>query len=270
MAEAFKFSGEGAKNYDQYLGPLLFEPYAIELASKIEQKNVAAVLELACGTGRLTRHLRSRFKAPVNLVASDINADMLRVAQKQLNDDSIEFRVEDAQNLSFPSGSFDLVVCQFGLMFLPDKKKGLSEAMRVLRPGGKFIFSTWDKTANVPLLKLIFNDTILPYFKGEDTTRFVVPFSLFDPLLLENWMEETGFRNIKISRLVLPSKATAAKEIVNAFFIKHSLGGEVAAKDPDDFARVARKMEDKIVRQFGAAEINFELTAFVAAAEKQG
>jgi ubiquinone/menaquinone biosynthesis C-methylase UbiE len=268
MAEAFKFSGEGAKNYDQYLGPILFEPYAIDLVSKIDPSGINSILEIACGTGRVTRHLRNRFKAPVKLVASDINADMLHVAKTQIKDSSIEFKVEDAQNLSFPDNSFDLVVCQFGLMFLPDKKKGLSEAMRVLKPGGKYIFSTWDTTSNVPLLKLIFNDTILPYFKDEDTTRFLVPFSLFDPGLLENWMEEAGFRNIKIEHVVLPSKAPAAKEIVNAFFIKHSLGSEVAAKDPADFDKVAKKMQEEIIKQFGATDLNFELAAFVATGEK--
>ncbi|HEY4197264.1 MAG TPA: methyltransferase domain-containing protein [Mucilaginibacter sp.] len=268
MAEAFKFSGEGAKNYDQYLGPILFEPYAIDVVSKIEQPGIRSVLEIACGTGRVTRHLRNRFKAPVKLVASDINADMLHVAKTLLNDNSIEFKIEDAQNLSFPDNSFDLGVCQFSLMFWPDNKKGLSEAIRVLKPGGKFIFSTWDKTTSMPVLKLIFDDNILPYFKGEDTSRFLVPFSLFDPDLLKNWLEGAGFKNVKADRVPLSSKVSTARDIVTAFFIKHSLGGEVAAKSPADFDKMATKMEDDITRQFGGNDINFELSAFVITGEK--
>jgi SAM-dependent methyltransferase len=176
--DAFKFSGEAAANYDHYLGPLLFEPYAIDLASKLNMAGVHSVLEIAAGTGRVTKHLRNHFGQNVKLTASDFNADMLQVAKNKLLTESIEFKVEDAQALSFPDQSFDLVVCQFGLMFLQDKKKGLREALRVLKPGGTFIFNTWDKTENVPMLKIIFNDTILPFFKGEDTSRFLVPFSL--------------------------------------------------------------------------------------------
>jgi ubiquinone/menaquinone biosynthesis C-methylase UbiE len=276
--DAFRFSGEGAINYDRYLGPLLFEPYALDLASKIDtsglnssylaSSSLTSVLEIACGTGRVTRHLRHVFNKDTRLVATDFNADMLQVAKNKLEDLSIDFQVEDAQNLSFPENSFDLVVCQFGLMFLKDKPKGLSEALRVLKPGGTFIFTTWDKTDNIPLLKLLFNDLILPCFKDEDTSRFLIPFSLFDPPLLETWMKEAKFSDVTISRVTLLSHAPTPQPIIDGFFLKHSLGKEVLEKSPSDFNELIPKMEEQIIRQFGSANISFDLSAFFVSGKK--
>jgi ubiquinone/menaquinone biosynthesis C-methylase UbiE len=276
--DAFRFSGEGAINYDRYLGPLLFEPYALDLASKIDASNLSSsdlassslssVLEIACGTGRVTRHLRRVLNKDTRLVATDFNADMLQVAKSQLEDLSIDFQVEDAQNLSFPENSFDLVVCQFGLMFLKDKPRGLSEALRVLKPGGTFIFTTWDKTDNIPLLKLLFNDLILPCFKDEDTSRFLIPFSLFDPPLLEIWMKEANFSDVTISRVTLLSHAPTPQPIIDGFFLKHSLGKEVLEKSPADFNELIPKMEEQIIRQFGSANISFDLSAFYVSGKK--
>lgn len=112
--EAFKFTGQDAEYYDRYLGPIIFEPYGRYLASKIDDTNVKSVLELACGTGRVTRHIRKALPASVKLIASDISNDMLTIAQQELGYDGIEFRIEDIQNLSFPDNTFDLIICQFG------------------------------------------------------------------------------------------------------------------------------------------------------------
>jgi len=259
--DAFKFSGELALNYDRYLGPMMFEPYAVDLVSRINTEGVKAVLEIACGTGRVTKHLRNHFAPEVKLIATDFNADMMNVAEGKLNDGSVVFGIEDAQNLSFADNTFDLVVCQFGLMFLQDKKKGLSEALRVLKPGGRFIFNTWDKTENTPLLKLIFNDIILPYFKDEDTSRFLVPFSLFDAALLKGWMEETGFVNVETNQVLLKTSAPSAEEIVNGYFRKHALGAAVTAKNPADFDVVAAEMEKQLIAQFGETDIKLRFSA---------
>jgi SAM-dependent methyltransferase len=268
--DAFKFSGKGAVNYERYLGPILFEPYALDLVAKIDPSNVESVLEIACGTGRVTRHLRKRFNADVSLVASDFNADMLEVAESKLQGQPIEFRLEDAQGLSFPDASFDLVVCQFGLMFLRDKEKGLKEVMRVLKPGGTFMFNTWEKTGNVPLFKVVFNDTILPFFQGESTERLLVPFSLYDPVLLTRWLQEINFVDIEATRVVLPSKSPSPEDIVQGLFVKHSIGKEVLDKDPEAFHEMADKMIRTITQQFGAGPTNFELAAFLVSARKAG
>jgi SAM-dependent methyltransferase len=267
--EAFGFSGEAALNYDKYLGPLLFEPYALDLVSRIDTSGVGSVLEIACGTGRVTQHLRRHFDAGVQLVATDFSADMLGVAENKLAGEPIEFRVEDAVQLSFGDGSFDLVVCQFGLMFFQNKKKAIEEVMRVLKPGGRFIFNTWEKPDHVPLLRVIFNENLLPFFAPEPPDRFVVPFSLYDAQTLVSWMQEAHFVDITNARVVLESKSPTPGEIVNAFFIKHSLGKEVLAKDPPAFERMADKMEREIGQQFGHVDTRFELAAFVVSGRRE-
>ncbi len=199
--EAFRFSGDDALNYEKYLGPVLFEPSALEFLPYLGSPNIQSVLEISSGTGRLTRHLRKYFPETTKLIASDISPDMLRVAREQLKDSSIDFRIADAQQLPFSDNSFDLVLCQHGLMFLPDKLKGYKEVFRVLKPGGRFIFATWDRTENIPILNLIFNELVIPFFKGTDTTRFLVPFSLYEPAKLFDYLSEAGFTNNNVFRV---------------------------------------------------------------------
>jgi SAM-dependent methyltransferase len=193
---------------------------------------------------------------------------MLNFAKEKLDDASIEFRVEDAQNLSFADNTFDVVVFQFGLMFLPDKQKGLAEAFRVLKPGGTLIFSTWEKTQDVPLLKVIFNDTILPHFKKEDAPRLLVPFSLHNPLLLKTWLEESGFDAIKTDKVVLGSGCPTSAGVVDAFFRKHSIGQGVLDDNPALFETIAAAMEQAITAAFGSSDLHFELAAFLTSGQK--
>jgi SAM-dependent methyltransferase len=261
--EAFKFTGQDAEYYDHYLGPILFEPYGKYLASQIEVSGLQSVLELASGTGRVTRHIRKALPIGVKFTASDISNDMLTIAKRELNDEEIEFRVEDIQNLSFADNTFDLLICQFGMMFLPDKKKGFEEVYRVLKPCGKFMFFTWDDTLNMPLLKLIFNETIVPHFEGEDTSRFFVPFALHDIYQLESFLTDAGFSTAKAEKVELISGSPSADNVVNAFLRKHMLGKELVAKDPSLLEPVAKEMEEKITAQFGATNLVISLSAFL-------
>jgi ubiquinone/menaquinone biosynthesis C-methylase UbiE len=267
--EAFKFTGEDAEYYDQYLGPILFEPYAKYLVSQIDTTNVSSVLEIACGTGRVTRHLRKSLPASVKLLATDISNDMLAVAKREVDNTSIEFRAEDAQNLSFADNSFDLVVCQFGMMFLPDKAKGFSEIYRVLKPGGKFLTLTWDDTLNIPLCKLAVNDLVLPHFPDEDTTRFFVPFAMHDPQKLEDLMRNAGFDNVEVKNVTLQSGPHEKADVVNAFLRKHMLGKELRAKDEQAFEPAAKKFEEEIPKRFGSHAPTFDLSAFLTVGIKQ-
>ena len=266
--EAFKFTGEDAENYDFYLGPILFEPYARYLASKIDTTNVKSVLEIACGTGRVTRHIRKTLPADIKLTATDISNDMLNVAKRGLDKENIIFQAEDAQNLSFPDNSFDLVICQFGMMFLPDKKKGFEEIYRVLKPGGKFMFFTWDDTLNMPLFKVLVNDLVIPHFEDEDTTRFFVPFSLHQPKVLTDWMKNAGFKNVETNNVLLKSGSSSAENIANALFRKHPLGREVSTKNPVEFEPVAIKFEQEIAIKFGTENPAIDLSAFLTSGIK--
>lgn len=263
---AFRFTGEAAVNYDRYLGPFLFEPYAIEMSHRLENC-AGSVLEIACGTGRVTRQLCQRLSPQVQLIATDLSADMLAVAQKELADQPIEFQVADAQNLPFRDNSFDVVVCQFGLMFLPDPNQGFREAFRVLKPGGKFYFSTWDRSAKVPIFKIIFNENILPLFPPEEEARLTRPFSMYDPKMLLTLAQSAKFKNIVVEEVRLKSVAENALQLVNGFLIKHSLGNEILTKDPNALVPLAKKMEAQIATQFGTPVV-CELNAFLGVGEK--
>jgi SAM-dependent methyltransferase len=279
--EAFRFSGGDALNYEQYLGPLLFEPSALEFISYLglsgngdgdpgspDASCPAAVLEIGSGTGRLTRHLRQYFPTTTQLIASDISPDMLELARRQLEDPSIEFQVADAQQLLFSDNSFDLVVCQYGLMFLPDKLKGFTEIFRVIKPGGRFVFSTWDKLDNMPLLDLIFNKLVIPFFKGEDTTRFRVPFSLYEPTILLDLLQESGFTHRSVFPIHFKGRSMSPEEVVNGLFLKHPLGRQVAEKKLEAVKPMAEEMLRRIAGQFGASDLLFDLKALIGSGRK--
>lgn len=261
--EPYKFTNEDAENYDRYIGPILFEPYGHYMASKVNAADVSSVLEVACGSGRLTRHLRKVLPAHVRLFATDLSADMIHIAQRELNNNGIIFQTEDVQKLSFANDSFDVVICQFGMMFLPDKQKGFDELFRVLKPGGKLMIFTWDDTLNMPLFKLLIDDLILPHFRGEDTTRFKTPFSLHNAKILDGWMKNSGFKHIESTKISLPSGTSTAELIVAGLFTKHPLGREIMAKEPEAFEPIALKFAEGVTEQSGAENTSFPLSALL-------
>ncbi len=266
--EAFRFTGKDAASYEQYLGPLIFEPSALEILPQLVALPAKRILETSCGTGRLTRHLREIFPSTTRLTATDISADMLALAGEALKDADIEFKVADALQLPFDEGSFDLVVNQYGSMFFQDKQKGFAEAYRVLEPGGHFVFMTWDCTAAMPLFKLVIDDTVIPFFEGEDTTRFYTPFSLHDPEQLNDFLRQAGFRHNKVMHVVFGGQTSSPLNIVNGLFLKHPLGREVKEKDPASLNRIAAEMEQRIIRQFGTNPVEFELKALIGIGQK--
>src|SRR3954470_11497730 len=139
------FLGSLPKVYQSHLVPLIFEPYAADLGNRLAERSVSRVLEMAAGTGAVTRVLASLLPASVDIVASDLNQAMLDQAVAMGTKRPVEWRQADAMQLPFEDGAFDAVVCQFGVMFFPDKAKAFAEARRVLLPGGLLMFSVWDR-----------------------------------------------------------------------------------------------------------------------------
>ena len=140
------FAGSIAEIYDRYLVPLIFDSYALDLTSRLAEANPLDVLETAAGTGVLTRAIASRLPADTRIVATDLNQPMLdRAKGRQSQNGRIEWKQADALALPFENQSFDVVACQFGVMFFPEKVQGYREAWRVLKPGGRFHFNVWDR-----------------------------------------------------------------------------------------------------------------------------
>ncbi|MDQ3003527.1 MAG: methyltransferase domain-containing protein [Fibrobacterota bacterium] len=266
--QAFRFTGDAAQNYDQYLGPFLFEPYAKEIAARIDPNNSHSVLEIASGTGRVTRHIRQRLHPQSRLVATDISTDMLAVARARLAGEAIEFQKADALELPFPDETFEYVVCQFGIMFFPDRQKGFNEAFRVLKPGGSFIFNTWESTETIAYFKLLFHEILLPFFKDPDPSRFLLPFSLHRPAQLMAWMNHSGFANGVVERVEIKGQSLTALDLVNGNLVKHQLGQEVLKKDPEALPLLAARFEKEIVLRFGNNPVTCDLAAYVGAGIK--
>ena len=261
--EAYKFTADDAENYDYYLGPVLFQPYGEYLAAQIDNTSIKNVLELACGTGRVTQFIRKALPEGTNLWATDLSADMLDIARRRLGAAEINYKTEDIQNLSFDDNSFDLVICQFGMMFLPDKQQGFNEIFRVLKPGGKLMCFTWDDTSNNPVFKMLVNELMFPYFAGEDTSRFLTPFSLHNPRQLTAWMENAGFKDISVEKIVLGSGQASIDHLETGIYRKHPLGKAIKEKDPSAFEPVAQKFREGLVKQFGDGDISFPMSALL-------
>ena len=218
MSETATFGGSVPENYDRYMGPMLFEPYAVDLVARLKVLDDMRVLEVACGTGIVTRRLRDALPPGATLIATDLSEPMLDLARRKFGGNStIAWQQADALALPFPDQSFDAVVCQFGLMFVPDKAAALREAFRVLKAGGQLLLNTWDRIEQNDFT-LVTHTTTMSFFENDPPRFYEIPFSLHNARDLQNWMEEVGFKNITVRPVdlpcVSPSAAEAAKGLV--------------------------------------------------------
>lgn len=188
----------GPQYYDRHLGPIQFDPFAAELARCLPPRPPGDVLEIACGTGLVTRRLRARLDPALRLTATDLSASMLDYAKAQLGrHDGIEWREADALQLPFPDGAFGAVVCGFGIMFVPDRQAMLREARRVLVQGGILLLSVWDRIEENPHA-LAGAGVIEAMFPDDAEMRFRTPYELHDPALLRQLLAGADFCDARI------------------------------------------------------------------------
>ena len=204
------FSGAMPEYYDAIMGPAQFEVFGDDLVRRVPAKPPGGVLEIACGTGIVTRRLRARLDPSVPLTASDISDAMLAYARGKVRG-AIEWRKADACALPFDSGAFAAVVCAFGVMFPPDKKALFGEARRVLRDGGTFVFNVWDGLAANPQSNAT-NQVVESMFPGDPEMRFGTPFEFNDRAVLAGLLEGARFRQTRAEVVRLPVRAASAHE----------------------------------------------------------
>jgi ubiquinone/menaquinone biosynthesis C-methylase UbiE len=265
MPSESAFSNALADNYDQYLGPLLFEPYAEDLANRIHSKGYKKVLELACGTGRLTRHLIGVLPPEAKLIATDRNAEMIKLASKLVAEEKIEWQIADAQQLAFPDGTFDLVVCQFGFMFMPDKMNAFSEVHRVLKNGGCLLFNTWDKIENNGAIYLG-NQIICSYFPENPPSYYRVPFSLSQPDMLDTSLKATGFKTIQVTSVEKEGMSPSAKDAAIGIVQGNPIQAKIIEKDPALVNVILGAVEQKLAEVYGNRPMRSPLKAWVVEA----
>lgn len=212
MAETnARFEGTIPELYDRHLGPVIFEPYAIDLARRVAVHVDGPVLETACGTGILTQQVRAHLPSSVRLVATDLNEPMLDYARTRLGGAKhIDWRQADAAALPFSPASFAAVVCQFGLMFVPDKPAAFREARRVLIEGGLLTFNVWDGLAHNPFGRIA-HETIAEFFPTDPPDFYQVPFGFYDPSVLRHLLATYGFGQVEIERVMLEARSPSAE-----------------------------------------------------------
>lgn len=196
-----RFSGSVPENYDRGLGPFIFEHYARQMAERCAAMNPRHVLETAAGTGIVSRHLRDCMTPDCSIIATDLNQPMLDYAAAKLGSDtSIDFAVADACQLPFEEGQFDTVLCQFGVMFFPDRRASYEEALRVLRPGGSYLFSVWDSWVENPFAQIAYNvgAELCP---DNPPAFYELPFCYNDIDAIKRALDLAGFANCRIEKL---------------------------------------------------------------------
>jgi ubiquinone/menaquinone biosynthesis C-methylase UbiE len=256
-----------ATHYDQFFGPLYFEPYAIEVAKRIDPAAVSIALEIAAGTGRVTRHIRQHIPPTAKLIASDIDEDMLAVAKKKLGHLDIDWQNIDAGQLPFSDNSIDLVVCCFGYMFVPDRPKAFTEAYRVLKPGGQFLFTSWDRLENNPAsytarsIAEKYMDKPLPESNN-------LPTSMSDEALITPLLQNAGFSKMSIEKVQLLSSCPTAKEAAAGFADGGSVYEDIKKQDPARIDEIKIKLEKEFAEKFGAAPMIVPISALVNQAWK--
>jgi ubiquinone/menaquinone biosynthesis C-methylase UbiE len=193
------FSGNIPNDYDQGLGPVFFTGYAKTMAQKTAAAHSEFVLETACGTGIVTRALRNTLSRDAHLMATDLNPDMLKIAESKFQPgEHLSFQQADGTALPFQDAAFDTVVCQYGVMFYADKAKGYAEAHRVLAPGGRYLFSVWDEHRHNGAGRIA-HEVIGSFFPDNPPGFFLMPYGYghIDPI--KDALLAAGFDDIVVS-----------------------------------------------------------------------
>lgn len=264
------FDGSIPALYESHLVPLIFEPYAVDLASRLASRSIASVLELAAGTGVLTRALSSALPDRVSIVATDLNQPMLDHASTLGTARSVEWRQADAMQLPFPDESFDAVACQFGVMFFPDKAKAFSEARRVLKHGGVLIFNVWDRIEDNEFAYAI--TTALKSLFPDDPPRFLArtPHGYHDYSVIERELSGGGFGASPsiITTVAARSRATSARVPAVAYCHGTPLRHEIEARDAAGLGEATDVAEAAIARRFGRGAVDGKIQAHVVIVER--
>ena len=257
------FAGSIPALYERLLVPLIFAPYALDLARRAQALRPARVLELAAGTGVVTRALAQVLPPSCEIVATDLNPAMLEEAQRRPIARPVAWQPADALDLPFEDESFDLVACQFGVMFFPDRVRGYAEARRVLRPGGRFLFNAWDAIADNEFAEEV--TQALALWRPEAPLGFLArtPHGYHDEARIRADLAAAGFAKVKMEAVTARSRAESARVPAVAYCQGTPLRSEIEALGPGALEEATEVAAAALARRFGEGPVDGRIQALV-------
>src|SRR5262249_33985131 len=260
------FTGSIPQIYERLLVPMIFAPYARDLAARVAQARPRRLLETAAGTVVVTRAPAAQLPADVGMTATDLNEPMLAQARISLPDPRIEWRQADALALPFEDASFDVVACQFGVMFFPDRVNGYAEARRVLTPGGRLFFNVWDRIEDNEFSDIV-SQALAESFPS-NPPRFLArtPHGYHDPDLIRTDLERAGFTEIAIEAVDQVRRAPSPRQPAVAFCQGTPMRNEIEARGAPGLVAATDRAEQALARRFGSGAIEGRIRALVVSA----
>lgn len=259
------FTGTIPENYDTYLGPLLFEFSAADMAHRVADELVqpGKVLEVACGTGISTRHLANTLPVGTKIIATDLNEAMLTHAAKVNGGlPGVSFSQADALNLPFEDASFDAVVCQFGVMFFPDKDKGMSEMTRVLKPSGVLALNVWGSFDKNPAVRIV--DGVIKGYFDTDPPRFLeVPFGLSDVSKVRRMFADAGYPSVDVAHVTEAVETLDYMNVARGFVTGNPTMIEIEQRASVDVEEIVTAAAAALECSFGPVPVNLEFQEIV-------
>lgn len=256
------FSGNIPQNYEDFLGPFLFEPFALDLLERLDFTGVKNILELACGSGRLTKHIAAWLPENVLFTSSDLSEEMIQVAKAKVDTQRVNWATVDMMDIPYQDNVFDLIVCQFGIMLVPDQHKALKEIFRVLKPNGKIIFNTW---ADIDDNKLwsIGNSVLDSILKQQPLAANPGPFSMSDGNSVLMRLKDAGFNNCTLTSVEKFGEIETAAMAARGFIHGLPILSFILKQDPDMLIPIVLSLEEELRNQLGEHPLIVQQSAFI-------
>jgi len=255
------FVGDIPGHYDNGLGPNIFVDYADSLVDLCYEADAKNVIELAAGTGIVSRKLRDKLPPDTKLLITDLNPPMLEVAKGKFSEgENVEFGVANAMNLPFDDDVFDLMVCQFGVMFFPDKSASYQEAARVLKPGGRYIFNVWSAMSENPFSKMA-HDVGAQFFPDDPPGFYKVPFHYGDPEAVRADLAAGGWREVRHETIQINKTIVNPEAFATALVYGNPMIDEIRERGGVKPEQVASEMLSALSAAFGSSGMTMPLSA---------
>jgi ubiquinone/menaquinone biosynthesis C-methylase UbiE len=263
-----QFSGSIPELYNRYLVPLIFEHYAADLTRRLSELRSGTILETAAGTGAVTRELRKGLPPEIEIIATDLNQAMLDRAAAVSPTDGIRWRQADAQALPFEDSCCDAAVCQFGVMFFPDRVKAFREAKRILKPKGRYLFNIWEGLDRNLFAKVV-HEAVTACFPS-DPPMFLAraPYGQHDRALYKRQLAEAGFAQVLVETVDGVSRAPSAADVAKGFCQGTPLRGEIEARGPNALDEAVESAARALAARLGEGPIEAPMQAFVVTARR--